>query len=62
MSCLGDSALVSAYESEVEEGEEGDRLLSSIRVAEEPLFSFSADLEAALMGLTIQVLHLALSR
>jgi hypothetical protein len=53
----GDSALVSAYESEVDEEEEGAGvdLLSGVRVADGPLFSFSADLEAALMGLTIQV-------
>ncbi len=54
--CPGDSALVSAYESEVEEEEgAGVDLLSAVRVADGPLFSFSADLEAALMGLTIQV-------
>jgi hypothetical protein len=56
--CPGDSALVSAYESEVDEEEEegaGVDLLSAVRVADGPLFSFSADLEAALMGLTIQV-------
>ncbi len=53
----GDSALVSAYESEVDEEEEGAGvdLLSGVRVADGPLFSFSSDLEAALMGLTIQV-------
>jgi hypothetical protein len=58
MGCIGDSALVSAYESEVDEEEEegaGVDLLSGVRVADGPLFSFSADLEAALMGLTIQV-------
>jgi hypothetical protein len=57
MGCLGDSALVSAYESEVDEEEEGAGvdLLSAVRVADGPLFSFSSDLEAALMGLTIQV-------
>jgi hypothetical protein len=57
MGCLGDSALVSAYESEVDEEEEGAGvdLLSGVRVADGPLFSFSSDLEAALMGLTIQV-------
>jgi hypothetical protein len=53
---LGDSALVSAYESEVEEEEGGGvDLLAAVRVADGPLFSFSSDLEAALMGLTIQV-------
>jgi hypothetical protein len=54
---LGDSALVSAYESEVEEEVKGAGvdLLSAVRVADGPLFSFSSDLEAALMGLTIQV-------
>ncbi len=52
---LGDSALVSAYESEVEEEGAGVDLLSAVRVADGPLFSFSSDLEAALMGLTIQV-------
>jgi hypothetical protein len=55
MGCLGDSALVSAYESEVEEEGTGVDLLSGVRVADGPLFSFSSDLEAALMGLTIQV-------
>jgi hypothetical protein len=55
MGCLGDSALVSAYESEVEEEGAGVDLLSGVRVADGPLFSFSSDLEAALMGLTIQV-------
>jgi hypothetical protein len=53
--CLGDSALVSAYESGSEEGPDLQLTSGQPLLAPFSLQDLTADLEAALMGLTVQV-------